>query len=150
MVVTLPWLLRSLTPKWYDYSSLKMCRTDRLQPLNVNDTDLEPSMAEFPEERVGFTDMTFSLIRFEVTNILRDILYVPPGPNKCTEFFANLTIPEKEKWIRDCHQRLEDKYLRNSDMSIPLFWVTATISRLIMSKMWLIVYHPYQRRDGGK
>jgi hypothetical protein len=107
-------------------------------------------MTEFPQERIGFTDMTFSLIRFEVTNILRDILYVPPGPNKCTEFFANLTIPEKEKWISDCHQRLEDKYLRNSDMSIPLFWVTATISRLVMSKMWLIVYHPHQRRDGGK
>jgi hypothetical protein len=107
-------------------------------------------MTEFPEERVGFTDMTFSIIRFEATNILRDMLYVPPGPNKCTEFFANLTIREKEKWISDCHQRLEDKYLKGSDMRIPLFWVTATISRLIMSKMWLIVYHPYQRRDGGE
>jgi len=128
----------------------KMCWTDTLQPLNVNDSDLDPNMTEFPEERTGFTDMTFSMIRFEVTDILRNILYIPPGPNKCNEFFANLTISEKEKWISDCHQRLEDRYLKDSDMSIPLFWVTATISRLIMSKMWLIVYHPYQRRDGGK
>jgi hypothetical protein len=107
-------------------------------------------MKKFPEERTGFTDMTFCIIRFEVANIFRRILYIPPGPNRCNEFFSNLSIPEKEKWISDCHQRLEDKYLKNCDMTIPLYWVTATLSRLVMSKMWLIVYHPHQRRDGGK
>jgi hypothetical protein len=94
--------------------------------------------------------MTFSLIRFEVANILRRILYIPPGPVRCTELFANLSIADKEKWITECHQQMEDKYLKDCDMSIPLCWVTATISRLIMSKMWLIVYHPHQRKDGGE
>lgn len=106
-------------------------------------------MADFPEERQGFTDMTFCLLRFEVSNIFRRILYIPPGPNRCTDYFAGLSIAEKEKWITDCHQAMEKKYLQNCDMSIPLCWVTATISRLIMSKMWLIVYHPHQRKDGG-
>ncbi|KAJ4299787.1 hypothetical protein N0V90_005033 [Kalmusia sp. IMI 367209] len=122
---------------------------DTKMPLNVNDTDIDPNMTEFPKERQGFTDMTFCLIRFEVTNIFRRILYIPPGPGRCNYFFSNLTVPEKEKWISDCHQRLEDKYLKDCDMSIPLCWVTATISRLVMSKMWLIVYHPHQRKDGG-
>jgi hypothetical protein len=122
---------------------------DTKMPLNVNDADIGPDMTEFPEERRGFTDMTFCLIRFEVTNIFRRILYVPPGDTKCNVFFSNLTIPEKEKWISECHQRLEDKYLKDTDMSIPLCWVTATISRLVMSKMWLVVYHPHQRKDGG-
>lgn len=107
-------------------------------------------MKELPEERIGFTDMTFCLIRFEVANIFRRILYIPPGPNRCTQFFSGLTIPEKEKWISEAHQRLEDKYLAHADMTVPLYWVTATISRLVMSKMWLIVYHPHQRRDGGE
>jgi hypothetical protein len=120
------------------------------QPLNVNDNELHPDMTEFPEEHHGFTDMTFCLLRFEVANIFRRILYIPPGPYRCTEFFAGLSIAEKEKWITECHQRMEDKYLQNMDMSIPLCWVTATISRLIMSKMWLIVYHPHQRKDGGQ
>lgn len=106
-------------------------------------------MTEFPQERTGFTDMTFSLIRFEVANIFRRILYIPPGPVRCTELFANLSIAEKEKWITECHQQMEEKYLKDCDISIPLCWVTATISRLIMSKMWLIVYHPHQRKDGG-
>lgn len=106
-------------------------------------------MKSLPQERTGFTDMTFSLIRFEVSNIFRRILYIPPGPVRCTELFANLSIAEKEKWITECHQQMEEKYLKDCDMSTPLCWVTATISRLIMSKMWLIVYHPHQRKDGG-
>jgi hypothetical protein len=117
--------------------------------LNVQDTDIDPAMSDWPEERQGFTDMTFCLIRFEVTNIFRRILYVPPGHGRGNYYFSNLTIAEKEKWISDCHQRLEDKYLKDCDMSSPLCWVTATISRLVMSKMWLIVYHPHQRKDGG-
>lgn len=122
---------------------------DTQMPLNVNDVDLDPDMKDFPESRIGFTEMTFCIIRFEVANIFRRILYIPPGPNRCTVYFAGLSIPEKEKWISDCHQRLEEKYLKNCDMSVPLYWVTATISRLVMSKMWLVVYHPHQRRDGG-
>ena len=123
---------------------------DTQMPLNVNDADLDPDMKEFPESQVGFTEMTFCIIRFEVANIFRRILYIPPGPNRCSSYFANLSIPEKEKWISECHQRLEEKYLKNCDMTVPLYWVTATISRLIMSKMWLVVYHPHQRRDGGE
>lgn len=124
---------------------------NREQPLNVNDSDLHPEMTEFPQEREGFTDMTFCLLRFEIANVFRRILYVPPGPNRCTEFFAGLSIADKERWITECHDRLEKKFLtKNIDMSKPLCWVTATVSRLIMSKMWLIVYHPHQRKDGGK
>jgi hypothetical protein len=106
-------------------------------------------MTDFPKEREGFTDMTFGLLRFEIANIFRRIVYIPPGPNRCTELFAGLTIEQKEKWITDCHQALEKKYLKDCDMNNPLCWVAATVSRLIMSKMWLIVYHPHQRKDGG-
>lgn len=122
---------------------------DTKMPLNVDDNDLRPEMTEFPQGRQGFTDMTFCLLRFEIANLMRRIIYVPPGPNKCTQFFTNLTVEQKEKWITDCHQAIEEKYLKDCDMTIPLCWVTATVSRLIMSKMWLIVYHPHQRKDGG-
>jgi hypothetical protein len=123
--------------------------TYHIQPLNVNDVDLHVDMEKFPEERQGFTDMTFCLLRYEVANIFRKMLYIPAGPDRCTDYFAGLTIADKEKWITECHQRMEDKYLKGCDMSIPLCWVTATISRLVMSKMWLVVYHPHQRKDGG-
>ena len=123
---------------------------DTKMPLNINDVDISPDMKELPPERQGCTDMSFCLIRFEVANTFRRINYIPPGPPRaCNEFFTNVTLQDKEKWITECHQRLEERYLKHCDMSVPLFWVTATVARLMMSKMWLMVYHPFQRQDGG-
>ncbi|KAK7178689.1 fungal specific transcription factor domain-containing protein [Paraphaeosphaeria sporulosa] len=122
---------------------------DAQMPLNVNDSDLHPGMIDFPNERTGFTDMTFSLIRFELAKIYRRILCIPPESVRCAEPCSGASIAEKEKWITECQQQVEDKYLKDCDMSIPLCRVTATISRLIISKMWLIMYHPCQRKDGG-
>jgi hypothetical protein len=123
---------------------------DTKMPLNINDVDITPDMKDFPDVKHGCTDMSFCLIRFEVSNTFRRINYIPPGPPKqCTEHEAGITLQEKEKWITECHERLEERYLKDCDMSVPLFWVTATVARLMMSKMWLMVYHPFQRQDGG-
>jgi len=123
---------------------------DTKMPLNINDVDITPDMKDFPDMKHGCTDMSFCLIRFEVSNTFRSINYIPPGPPKqCTEHLAGITLQEKEKWITECHERLEERYLKDCDMSVPLFWVTATVARLMMSKMWLMVYHPFQRQDGG-
>ncbi|TKX19193.1 fungal specific transcription factor domain-containing protein 69 [Elsinoe australis] len=122
---------------------------DTRMPLNVNDSDMSPGMKEFPKEHKGCTDMSFCLIRFEVANTFRRLNYVPPAPNRCHTYLSSITREEKEKWIQECHDMLEEKYLKHCDMTVPLYWVTATVARLIMSKMWLIVYHPYQRQDGG-
>ena len=123
---------------------------DTKMPLNVNDSDISPEMKDFPPERQGCTDISFCLIRFEVANTFRRINYVPPNTSRpCEGFYGSVTLQDKEKWITECHQRLEERYLKHCDMSVPLFWVTATVSRLMMSKMWLMVYHPFQRQDGG-
>ncbi|TKA57841.1 hypothetical protein B0A49_11751, partial [Cryomyces minteri] len=122
---------------------------DTKMPLNVNDEDLSPSMREFPPARQGCTDMTFCIIRFEVSNTFRRINYIPPSPLGCNNFFATVSLEDKERWITECHARLEERYLKHCDMSIPLYWVTATVARLMMAKMWLMVYHPFQRQDGG-
>lgn len=123
---------------------------DTKMPLNVNDVDLAPDMKDFPPERKGCTDMSFCLLRFEVSNTFRRINYIPPGPPKaCAEYFSSVTLQDKERWIAECHKRLEERYLKHCDMSVPLFWVTATVARLMMSKMWLMVYHPFQRQNGG-
>ncbi|KAK5134016.1 hypothetical protein LTR08_007021 [Meristemomyces frigidus] len=122
---------------------------DTKMPLNVNDVDIRPGMKDFPPERQGCTDISFCLIRFEVANTFRRINYIPPGPHRSNDFDTTVTLQDKEKWITECHQRLEERYLKHCDMSVPLFWVTATVARLMMSKMWLMVYHPFQRHDGG-
>jgi len=123
---------------------------DTKMPLNINDVDISPDMKVLSPERRGCTDISFCLIRFEVSNTFRRINYVPPGPSRAyLEHYASVTLQEKEKWITECHEKLEERYLKHCDMNVPLFWVTATVARLMMSKMWLMVYHPFQRQDGG-
>ncbi|KAF1980872.1 hypothetical protein K402DRAFT_408875 [Aulographum hederae CBS 113979] len=122
---------------------------DTKLPLNVNDDQLTPDMKDFPEPLIGCTQMTFNLIRFEIANTLRKIQYTPPGPKRCNEFFATVSLEQKEQWVNEAHKHMEERYLKHCDMSVPLYWVTATVARLIMSKMWLMIYHPYQRLDGG-
>lgn len=118
-------------------------------PLNINDEDIYPEMKEPPEEREGRTEMLFDLIRYTVSTTVRRLSYAPPGPGLCRERNASLTLEDKEGLIENLNKYLEDKYLKYCDMGVPLDWVAATVSRLIMAKMWLIVHHPFQREDGG-
>nr|POE99356.1 bikaverin cluster transcription factor bik5 [Quercus suber] len=116
-------------------------------PLNVNDVDLYPDMKELPADKLGCTDMSFCRIRFEVSNTFRRINYIPPGPKSPN--LPHVTLEDKERWLTDCHDKLQERFLKHCDMSVPLFWVTATVARLMMCKMWLMIFHPMQRPDGG-
>ena len=116
-------------------------------PLNINDADIDPGSETYPPEREGFTEMTFDLARYSVSTTVRRLSYAPPGPGPCRVKNAALTIEDKEKLIEELHQYLETKYLKFCDMSIPFHWVVATIARLIMAKMWLIVHQPFTRED---
>lgn len=118
-------------------------------PLNINDEDISPTMKDPPEEHEGATEMTFDLIRYSVSTTVRRLSYAPPGPGPCRTRNAGLSLEDKEHMIEDLHQYLEKKYLRHCDTTIPLRWVAATVARLIMAKMWLIVHHPFSRSDRG-
>ena len=118
-------------------------------PLNINDEDLTTDMKEPPAEREGATDITFDLIRYSVSTTVRRLSYAPPGPGPCRTRNQHLSLEDKERMIEDLHQYLEKKYLRFLNTTIPLHWVAATVARLIMAKMWLIVHHPFSRADRG-
>jgi hypothetical protein len=93
-------------------------------PANVNDDELGPEMKELPKSKTGCTEMTFGLIRFEITNTVRKLSHVPPGPIKCNKFFAEMGLEKKEQWIKECHEKLENQYLKDSDLTVPLYWVS--------------------------
>lgn len=40
--------------------------------------------------------------------------------------------------IDRCHAHIENTYLKHCDMSTPILWVSATVARLILAKMWLM------------
>jgi hypothetical protein len=90
---------------------------DTKLPMNINDDDIYPDMKEPPKERVGCTEMTFCLMRFELSVVMRRLNFTAPGDDDPD---ANKrTLEEKEKLIDQCHRVLEEKYLQFCDMNIP-------------------------------
>ena len=117
-------------------------------PMNLNDDDIYPGMKEVPKERLGATEMTFCLIRYEISVFSRRFTFTAPGQS--ASLGQELSLKEKEALIDECHRKLEEKYLRHCDMTMPIYWVAATVARLILAKMWLMVHHPraYSLADG--
>ncbi|KAH6880675.1 hypothetical protein B0T10DRAFT_142317 [Thelonectria olida] len=126
---------------------------DTRMPLNIDDVDLYPGMAELPVSKMGVTEMTISLIKFELTDALQHILRqwhnTAPQLSSSERIVAELTIEQKEVWIYQRHQQIEQIYLSGLDLSLPSAWVVATVIRLHLSTMWLMVFPHKQRHDGG-
>ncbi|KAH7357961.1 hypothetical protein B0T11DRAFT_98219 [Plectosphaerella cucumerina] len=114
-------------------------RFDTQMPLNVHDTDLDRKMQELPDSRTGITNVTISLIRFEVTNLLRRVLL---GLEDDKQTFKN----SGESWVEQAQQWIEKTYLTDLDTSQPFAYIVATYARLIVSKMWLVIYAPSTKR----
>lgn len=121
-----------------------------IMPSNVNDEDIAPEKTQITIGRDGYTEMTFCLICHEVSVTIRQLNYAPPGLTGGLAAEAQLSQKEKEKLVMECHERLEARYLRYCDTTIPLSWATSTVTRMIMARMWLIVNKPLQRQEGGR
>lgn len=111
-------------------------------PLSINDEDLDPDATEFPAPRPGVSQMTFCLIRYEICHLSRRLSYTPPGLGPCRTAASKVTLEDRERLIKECAEQLEEKYLRFCEDAGPLYWVGATVARLITAKMSLIIYHP--------
>ena len=111
--------------------------------MNINDKDIDPESTEPPQERIGLSEQTFCMIRYEICHISRKLTYVPPGEGPCKRAATSRTLKEKEDIVKGLQYRLETKYLKYCDDAGPLYWVAATVGRLILAKMGLIIYSPH-------
>ncbi len=118
-------------------------------PLNVNDSDISPEMIDFPPERIGSTDMTFCLIRYEICGLSRKLHTASSGMSPCPKD-SRSTPQEQEDKLIEMYEHIDRKYLRLcADKETDLLnWVSATIARLIMSKMSLVIYQPLMPSTG--
>lgn len=115
---------------------------DTKLPLHINDDDISPDSKTFPPERTGFTDMTFTIVRAQLSTIYRRLNYVQPGPGA-----DRIGLEERKKIIEDWHNTLNEKYIKYCDMQIPIQWSCATVARLMVAKLWLIVHHPFMKEN---
>jgi Fungal specific transcription factor domain len=104
-------------------------------PANTDDADLDPGMPKPPVVAGRWTDMTVFLIRCEVWKLSRRLQSVtaagyalPPG------------IDERLELFQQSRARIEDTYLKHLNPNQPLHSFVATIARLFLTKVDLILH----------
>ncbi|KAK9235015.1 fungal-specific transcription factor domain-containing protein [Lipomyces kononenkoae] len=114
-------------------------------PSNVNDASLDSEMREPPPNTPGRTEMLFSLVRFEISNFARRVVF---SDRFCSDnCYPSLSVAQKCKAIDRFRERVEKDYLSHCDKNIPLDFITAASSRLILVKLKLTVSKPRARQD---
>lgn len=116
-------------------SQIKECSYDTRLPLNINDSDLSPDSTEPPEERTEFTEMTFCLVRCEMT-----VAHCRLPDIASAKGHVKLSLEEHLYELAKARVQLQKKYLRYCDVSVPLQWVTATVVRLVFARLWLVAH----------
>ncbi|KAM0459804.1 hypothetical protein ACHAO4_001928 [Trichoderma viride] len=111
-------------------------------PTSLNDADFSPASTTIPPAREGKSETAISLVRFEVCAMSRRIRDAS-GENTSGASIEAGAVAEKERMLVELYQKIEDKFLRHLKEEVDiLYWVAAMISRIIMSKMCLIIYQP--------
>lgn len=137
--------------------SIMMGTADAKLPLNVNDTDLDPNMHDFPEVREGATDMIFCQLRYEFGTFF--VLLTKPMAHNAFEAQPRnafhgvdnspFSMAKKDETIDGLEQTLQQKFLKYCDPLIPLHNLTAIAARAAVCGMRLRAHHPRQYADGG-
>ncbi|KAK8088527.1 hypothetical protein PG997_003488 [Apiospora hydei] len=117
---------------------------DTKPPLNINDSDISPSMPDFPAERTGFTEMTFCLIRVEVMEATWKIYRRSGAASETKENAAEdgLSLEQRETMMKELEEKLQGKYLRHCDPSIPSQLIVSMVLELILKRFWLQIHVP--------
>ncbi|KAL4735590.1 fungal-specific transcription factor domain-containing protein [Aspergillus similis] len=114
-------------------------------PLNIDDEDISPESTTTPKERPGFTDMTFCLVRCEMTVRYRR-LHLQRNAQRDSSNKAGhegtIQLSQHLYELGQIHIHLQERYMQFCDTSIPLQWVTATVIRLALARSWLIAHVP--------
>lgn len=122
---------------------------DTKLPLNIEDTDILPNSAYPIIPRKGFTEMTFSLIRFEVLDCFRIVVRSTPGAVK-VKGVEQLTLEEKEKMLDELALKLAVEYQAGLDPTVPIQGITDMVIRLMVGRALLSLYHPLRHfKDGS-
>lgn len=110
---------------------------DTKLPLNINDADIEPGSKAVPTEREGLTDMSFALTTFEICQVTRQMMALAVKDGAAG-------LDEQERLLKEIYQKFERGYFQYSSLESGniMLWVGANATRLVISKMTLIVYLP--------
>ncbi|KAJ5369768.1 C6 transcription factor [Penicillium cataractarum] len=97
-------------------------------PSNIDIDNLAPDLNILSPAPSGFTDITLCIIQCEMmTNLFWAGINLNPDSTQSP-------MPERESVLCSLATRIEEQYLREFDLNIPIQWLTAVIARLSLSK----------------
>jgi hypothetical protein len=108
-------------------------------PSNIDDEDFN-ALSERPlVERTGPSDMIYSRLMYDLSNILRRLSCMPQtGPSS----YSVKRLQEMENEIKEQTRRIESQYTAEGDSINPTIWLASIIARIIVSKLWLYFWYP--------
>lgn len=102
------------------------------RPLNINDTDLVPTMKEPPVEHKGVSEMLFCSVQSELGEFSRQI---------------NGAVIDKNRALNDLVVLLEQKYLHHCDPAVPFHLIVLIMSRSTVYHMKFAANHHCQHNQ---
>ena len=118
-------------------------------PLNVNDSDIDEEDTEVQSPKTGFSEMVYSLIRFEILKVVKPLIHLPSYSSDNLAGMENRKIDELEVQIERYAQHVESKYLKHLDVSKLFHRITLTGARLILAKVWLTLHQLLHGHQGN-
>ncbi|KAL6801431.1 fungal-specific transcription factor [Trichoderma sp. SZMC 28013] len=116
-------------------------------PLNISDMSLDPDMGELPSQQPGRCEMLFSLVRFEVSNFARRIIF---SDRFCqSNDYRIMNEAQKCQEVDRFRERIEKQYLSYCYKGAPLDCITVKSSRLILANLKLAICKPRADQNHG-
>ncbi|OGM39670.1 fungal specific transcription factor domain protein [Aspergillus bombycis] len=119
---------------------------DVLPPSNINDSELDPRMADMPRENHGATEMMFVLARTEFGEWMKRWSKAGGDSHGGRGFLASpaLSYEAKDQAIEELNRAFETKFLLYCDKSIPLHYMSARLMQNVVCQMRFSAHHPRQ------
>ena len=121
---------------------------ETILPTNVSDSELSPAMTEAPIDKDGVTEMIHLSLRYEVATSIKDFITRGFHGDSSSANSPEL-IAEKDRAIDELEAKLQEKYIRFCDPSIPIHLLAIYMSKSVISSMRLMAHHPRQYPDKG-
>ncbi|KAK4945764.1 hypothetical protein LTR10_015112 [Elasticomyces elasticus] len=126
---------------------------DTKPPRNIDDADIWPEMKEPPIAGEKPTEMIACMLRTEFGSFWKEKVQTKKNVS-----FENLRISspwttsleERDAHINELEQRIEERYLRYCDPSIPIQFMCIIMGRAAMNSMRLMAHHPRKYPDPDK
>ncbi|WPH03707.1 Bikaverin cluster transcription factor bik5 [Acrodontium crateriforme] len=108
-------------------------------PENLNDLDLDPHAKEPPQPRLGITDMTYTLGRWNIIRLIRSLW-------KARKQYAGKdpeAMKAEQNRLFEAHKsQIESDFFRHMHESRPYDWMCLRYMKAMLVKARLIIDHP--------